>query len=393
MTAQRYDAAILGGGIVGASAALELARSGLRVLLVERGRCGAGASGVNYGGVRRQGRPPEQIPLSLRAHAIWARLAGHIGIDGEYIRSGHLKLARDEPEMASLQAYRDRVAGLGLDLELLSGNALRDRFPMLGDGVIGASYCADDGHANPRLVSPAFARAASHAGADVREQTEILAVEKDGAGFLLQAEAEAFRAAALVNCAGPGGGLAAAAFGENVPVTSGHPCLGVTEPLPPLFGFNLGVEGGGFYARQVARGNIVFGGGKGYALDEARCRPDMLVAMQTLRAGTALLPGLRQANVIRFWSGVEAYMPDRNPVLGPSATTPGLVHGFGFSGAGFQIGPAAGAVLADLVRDGRTATPIDAFSIARFSRTDDAASAPGQASLPRHHDFQQEGRG
>jgi len=367
-TARRFDAAILGGGIVGASAALELARSGMAVVLLERGFCGAGASGVNYGGVRRQGRPPEQIPLSLRAHAIWARLKDYIGIDGEYIRSGHLKLARSEAEMASLQAYRDRTAEFGLDLELLSGNMLHDRFPMLGRQAFGASYCADDGHANPRLVSPAFARAAARAGAEIREQTEVTGVARDAGGFILQAGGQEIRSSILLNCAGPGAGLATEAFGDPVPLSSGHPCMGVTEPLPPLFGFNLGVEGGGFYARQVTRGNIIFGGGKGYALDERTCRPDMVSAMQALQAGSAVLPALRKVNIIRFWSGVEAYMPDRNPVLGASATTPGLLHGFGFSGAGFQIGPAAGAVLAELASDGRSGTPIEAFSVTRFSR-------------------------
>lgn len=376
-TGQRFDAAILGGGIVGTSAALHLARAGLSVILLERGFCGAGASGVNYGGVRRQGRPPEQIPLSQRAHAIWARLKDYIGIDGEYIRSGHLKLARNDAEMASLQTYRDRTADFGLDLELLSGNMLHDRYPMLGRQAVGASYCPDDGHANPRLVSPAFARAAARAGAEIREQTEATGITRDAGGFILQAGGQEIRSGILLNCAGPGAALATEAFGETIPLTSGHPCMGVTEPLPPLFGFNLGVEGGGFYARQVTRGNIVFGGGKGYALDDRTSRPDMASAMGALQAGSAVLPALRKVNVIRFWSGVEAYMPDRNPVLGPSATTPGLLHGFGFSGAGFQIGPAAGAVLADLVRDGRTETPIDAFSIARFART--AVPAPAHS--------------
>jgi sarcosine oxidase subunit beta len=100
----------------------------------------------------------------------------------------------------------------------------------------------------------------------------------------------------------------------------------------------------------------------------------MTSAMGALQAGSALLPALRKVNVIRFWSGVEAYMPDRNPVLGPSATTPGLLHGFGFSGAGFQIGPAAGAVLAELACNGRTETPVEAFSITRFARA--AVPAP-----------------
>ena len=87
------DAIVIGGGIVGASAALTLALKGKRVALLERDFCGSHSSGVNYGGVRRQGRPLSQLPLSQRAHQIWGNLRELIGIDGEYRRSGHLKLA------------------------------------------------------------------------------------------------------------------------------------------------------------------------------------------------------------------------------------------------------------------------------------------------------------
>ena len=79
-----------------------------------------------------------------------------------------------------------------------------------------------------------------------------------------------------------------------------------------------------------------------------------------------LVPSLRSAQIIRFWSGIEGYLPDMSPIIGPSATTPGLFHAFGFCGHGFQLGPGVGAVMADLVAKGATDTPIDAFSIARF---------------------------
>jgi len=126
------DVAIVGGGLVGSSAALALRGKGLTVALLDKGFCGAQASGVNYGGVRRQGRPPEQLPLSQRAHAIWPRLKAMIGNDGEYLRSGHLKLARSEADMASLEAYADQVAGFGLDLELMGHNEARQRFGLDG---------------------------------------------------------------------------------------------------------------------------------------------------------------------------------------------------------------------------------------------------------------------
>ena len=155
------DVAIIGGGIVGASAALALRRMGFSVTLLERDFCGSRSSGVNYGGVRRQGRPLSQLPLAQRAHGIWGRLQELIGIDGEYIRSGHLKVARSQAELASLEVYRERSAGFGMGLEMLDAKALRARHPWLGERAIGGSLCPQDGHANPRLVSPAFARAAA----------------------------------------------------------------------------------------------------------------------------------------------------------------------------------------------------------------------------------------
>jgi len=71
---------------------------------------------------------------------------------------------------------------------------------------------------------------------------------------------------------------------------------------------------------------------------------------------------------------VREARPDDLPVMGPSRTTKGLFHAFGFSGHGFALGPAVGAVMAELAVDGRTATPIAAFDIGRFTATEARAS-------------------
>lgn len=367
------DVAVVGGGIVGGSAALFLTRMGFKVVLLERDWCGAKASGVNYGGVRRQGRPPEQLPLSQRSHAIWGQLPSLIGIDGEYVRSGHLKLARSEADLESLVAYNRKVAEFGLGLQVFAGAEFRARYPILGDRAVGGSLCPEDGHANPRIVSPAFARAAAKGGAVVREQTPVDYVERSGDRFVLRSgDALEVRARFLLNCSGAWSGRLAESFGESVPLTSAHPCMAVTEPIPRFLDVNIGVEGGGVYGRQVERGNVVIGGGRGFALDADRARPARNAVLTLMGEAVELFPELRHTHVIRTWTGVEGYTPDRNPIIGPSATTPGLFHAFGFSGAGFQIGPAVGEALAELVRDGRTSAPVDAFSITRFAKAEPA---------------------
>ncbi|ANN69147.1 NAD(P)/FAD-dependent oxidoreductase [Bordetella bronchialis] len=369
------EVAIIGGGIVGASAALFLRRRGVPVVLLDAAACGAKASGVNYGGVRRQGRPLAQMPLTRRAHALWGDLRGLIGTDGEYQRSGHLKLAYSQADLAELEHYRASTRGYGMHLEMLDRPALERRFPWLGNSVVGGSFCPEDGHANPRLVSPAFAQAARRAGATVRESTRVDSALHDGAGFVLRAgDTLEVRARMLLNCAGAWAGHFAAAFGEAVPETSIHPLMMVTEPLPRFMTASLGVQGGGVYARQVDRGNCVIGGGRGVSASPDFARPGRAQIGALLAKAADLLPSLRTAHVIRFWSGVEGNMPDHNPVLGPSGTTPGLFHAFGFSGAGFQIGPAAGEVLADLAATGRTDIPIDAFRIDRYAAGAHAAA-------------------
>ncbi|UXO85162.1 NAD(P)/FAD-dependent oxidoreductase [Brucella intermedia] len=367
------DAVIIGGGIVGGSAALFMRRAGLSVILLDKGFCGAQASGVNYGGVRRQGRAPEQLPLAQRSHELWARLPELIGIDGEYVRSGHLKLARTEAHFASLEAYAAKVRPLGLDVELIGGNAIRERFPWLPGDVAGASLCAEDGHANPRLVAPAFARAALAAGATVLENTPVIEALETGGGFVILAgggsasDTIEIRSRLLFNCAGAWSDRFAASFGEPVPLQRIYPSMVVTEPMPFRLPMSLGEEGGGFYGRQVTRGNYVMGGGRGTPLENPDfSRPSVNAASSVMLRAIELFPHLKNAQVIRFWSGTESEMPDDNPVIGPSSRDDNLFHAFGFCGAGFQTGPAVGAILCDLAVKGETETPIDAFRIDRF---------------------------
>lgn len=370
------EVAIVGGGIVGASAALALRRRGVDVVLLERDLCGSRSSGVNYGGVRRQGRPMSQLPLAQRAHDIWGRLPALLGTDGEYQRTGHFKIARSEADLASLEKYQAMSRDFDLGIALLSGARLRERCPWLGGRAVGGSLCPDDGQANPRLVSPAFALAARRAGAQILERTPLTQVEHDGRQFTLHSgPALQVRAPVLINCAGAWAGPLAAQFGEAVPLRSGHPAMAVTEPLPYFMQWSLGVEGGGIYCRQVARGNLVLGGGSGVALDADRARSERSAIAALAVQAIELLPALKNAHFIRTWSGTEGYLPDRQPVLDTSRTTPGLIHGFGFAGAGFQIGPAVGEVLAELARDGRSSTPTDAFAIDRFALADAPAAA------------------
>jgi sarcosine oxidase subunit beta len=364
------DVAIIGGGLAGCSAAFHLRQRGASVVLLERGRCGAQASGVNFGGVRQQGRHPAELPIARRSRAIWNRLPELIGIDGEFRMTGHLKLARSDAEMADLEAYAETARPHGLKLELIDRTALRRRFPYLGEGVAGGSFCAEDGQANPRLVAPAFARAARWMGADLREETEVVSAARDEAGFHIRtATGPTVRARRLLNMAGAWGARVAGWFGDHVDEGVMAPNMCVTEPLPAFLGPALGVCGGDVYIRQVPHGSVVFGAGYGVAdRDRLRARPLAEATAEGVRLAVAMIPRLADALLVRTWTGIEGRMPDGLPVLGASPTTPGLYHAFGFTGHGFQLGPAVGAIMSELALDGETPTAIESLSMTRLWR-------------------------
>ena len=376
------DVVIVGGGLMGTSAALFLRQRGISVTLLETDLIGRQASGTNFGNVRRQGRPIDQLPLANRAIAIWRRSRELLGADVEYLQSGHIRVCyRERPELVGrMEEYADQARIEGLDLELLSGNDLRSRFPFFGPDVLAGSYSATDGHANPRLVAPAFARAAQRLGAVIHENTRIVSAEKIGEDFHVLAEdGRKFRAPILLITAGAWGDALSRQFGEPVPIVPRGPNMSVTEPVPygilPAVGVMTPLEEETVYFRQVARGNIVLGGstrGPSYPEDyRAYVLPQNTLSQ--LAQIRRLAPALGRLNIIRVWSGIEGYMPDSLPVMGPSATTSGLYYAFGFSGSGFQIGPGVGETMAELIGTGATDIPIGRYDIGRFAAAKEMA--------------------
>ena len=378
------DVIVVGGGIMGTSAALFLRRHGKSVILLERGLIGQQASGVNFGNVRRQGRYLHQLPLANRSRAIWDRLPELVGEDCEFVAAGHLRVCYTREQADKLEVYARDARDYGLHLEMISTSALRTRFPYLGPEIIAGSYDPTGGHANPRLTTPAVGRAARRAGADVREQAEVIGVAKVGDDFVVEVASQGeLRAPVLLVTAGAWSGKLSAMFGEPVPLGVYGPQMTVTEPLPYRIGPTIGVATPHLhetvYFRQVKRGNIVCGGfARGPASNEtnrATVLPEAILGqMQQLRR---VMPGFARVNMIRSWSGIEGYLPDDVPIMASSATTPGLFYAFGFCGAGFQVGPGVGDVMAELITRGTTTTPITQYGISRFATVQTNAMAAG----------------
>lgn len=362
---------VLGGGLMGSATAFFLAQRGLPVCLIDRGAIGAGATVASFGNIRRTGRYLPQLPLAHRARALWGRAESLLGRDVEFRATGHLRLIFDQPSFDDMTTFAQAARPWGLSLEVLEPAQLRKQFPGLGPDAIGASFSPQDGSANPRLVAPAFADAAARAGAQIVDQAGHVQVHAQNGGFTVRTARGDFNADVVVNCAGAWGREIAAQFGEDVPLRMAGPQMGVTEPLPhrivPVVG--MWSQDRGAYLRQVERGNVVFGGAVAQVpvADGSFAKIDPTLTATQLAQVVRLCPALADVAVIRQWSGCEGYVSDGLPVMGPSTTTPGLFHAFGFCGHGFQLGPAVGDVMAELVATGQCTTPLAPFAISRFA--------------------------
>jgi glycine/D-amino acid oxidase-like deaminating enzyme len=361
---------IIGGGLHGCSAALHLARRGAKVLVLEKDYVGRHASGVNAGGVRRLGRHPAEIPLSVASLEMWHRIRDLVDDDCGFERNGQVKVAESEAELATLEARVAELHALGFTHEvLIDRQALREVVPAIADHCLGALYCREDGAANPYRTTIAFRRAAEREGAAFAEGARVTAVERDGGSWrIATAEGTSHHAAVIVNCAGAWADRIAAALGESAPVIPSAFMLMISNRLPPFIKPVVGATGRPLSFKQFANGTVLIGGGYQGTLerDGNRTEIDFRGLAMSARTVSDLFPVMRGAEIVRAWAGIEARMPDDLPVIGPSASAAGVFHAFGFSGHGFQLGPICGAIIAELVTTGRTNLPIEPFRIARF---------------------------
>jgi sarcosine oxidase subunit beta len=375
MSAHKADVIIVGGGIMGAATAFFLRKRGVSVILLERGLIGQQASGTNFGNVRRMGRPVEQLPLSNRSRETWLKFKELFGEDVELLLNGQLRVGFTPAHEERMAKYAQDAKDFGLGMQMMGAKALHERFPYLGPEITAVCHAPYEGHANPRLAAPIIGRAAVREGAQVFENTEIVSVEKEGEDFrVTAADGRTFRAPVALITAGAWGNRISTSFGEPVPMIAKAPQMCVTEPVPYAIGPSIGaltdVPEQLVYFRQVARGNIVIGGG-GHELADLENRRAYVNPRRTLiklAQAPRVMPAFKHLSIIRVWSGIEGYMEDSSPVMGPSARVPGLHYAFGFSGAGFQLGPGVGDVMAELIHTGATTTPIEQYHIRRFAK-------------------------
>ena len=366
---KRVDAIVVGGGIHGCSTALHLCLAGMKPVLIEKDYAGRHASGVNAGGVRQLARHIPEIPLSIRSMGIWEKIEQLVDDDCSFESHGQVLVAENDAE---LEVCRTRVAELNAlgfaHEELIDAAELRRLVPAVAETCPGGVVSRRDGAANPAQATTAFRRKAELLGATVLEGVAASNIRQYDGLWYVDVGADTYAAPVLVNAAGAWAGRIAAALGEPVPVETVAPMLMITSRVPHFIDPVVILRGRKLSFKQFTNGTVLIGGG--YLAKPDQDRNETVLDWRSLavsaRTVFELFPVMRGAAIVRAWAGIEARTKDDLPVLGPSARHKGLYHQFGFSLHGFQLGPGAGAVMAELIVNGGTQTRIGDLRIDRF---------------------------
>jgi sarcosine oxidase, subunit beta len=370
------EAVIIGGGCMGASVAYHLTRRGVRdVLLVEREQfLGMGSTGRNAGGVRHQFSSEANVLLSIESIRALENFKDEVGYEVDFHQDGYLFLLSTEGSMAAFRANAEMQRRLGVSVDLLTPDEARRLAPGLCvEGVLGATFCARDGIADPNGVTVGFAKAAQAAGAEIIRMTEVTGIRTEkGAISAVETSQGVVSTRTVVNAAGPYARLVGGMVGLDIPVSPLRRHIFITDGLPPEKGVPatkimvIDFETMFYFHREGA--GILFG------MSDPDDPPgfDLSVKWEFLERVTEVaarrLPALSEAAVAHAWAGLYEMTPDAMPIIGGTDAVKGFFMINGFSGHGFQHSPAAGRLLADLITGREPGSLLtSAFSYDRFS--------------------------
>jgi glycine/D-amino acid oxidase-like deaminating enzyme len=370
----RERVAIVGGGVIGSAVALELARRGLDVVLLEADGIAAGVTGGSLAALTSHlAGDPDDLPFVRESTDRWAILAAELerelGIDVEHRVTGQLSLVEaDTPEEAEevLAGVRDIVArehAQSLGVELVDARRAREIVPALaGSRVVAATWCPGDAKINALLACRALVHAAARRGADVRPGYRVQRIRPGDAGWILETVRGAVRADAVVVACGPWSGELLAELEPRVArvLQPKRAQCCVTDGVAPLIepvvaSISVGISTGYTQLHQTSHGQVMFntvaptedprlGDGR---LDDRVDHDFMVVSARKL---ADLFPALRRARLLRAWAACEAWTPDRRFLIGPVGPREGLFVAAGDSGVGFLQAPMVARAVSALVR-------------------------------------------
>lgn len=366
------DAAIVGGGILGVSTAFFLSRQNhLRIVLLEKDGLAQATTGLSVGGIRQQFSHASNILLSQNTLAFFDIFQKEYGIPLCFHKVGYLFLAQKEDTWRDFLSSVQTQKQYHVPVEALFPDEIQKRWPYLNvTDLKGGTFCSEDGYADPYEVTMAMAKIARQNGVNIFEQTEVTGVLVEGGKVRgLRTNRGDLAVPIVINAAGPWSGNVGRMAGLDYPVFPYRrqvfvtkPFQGITKPIPLILDFDSL-----FYFREEGPA-ILMGKSDPEEPSSFNVSVDREFMETVVEAACHRAPVLSSAKIAKGWGGLYTITPDENPIIGEDPHIEGFFNAIGFSGHGFQHGPAVGQLLSDLIVHGSTEYDLTPFFSERFKQ-------------------------
>lgn len=365
------DIVIIGGGVMGASAAYHLAKRGVKniVLLEKEEFFGTGATGRCAGGVRYQFSTEINVRLSQESLPMIERFKEEIGQDVNYRQCGYLLIATNERDAAAFQRNVEMQNRLGVPTQLLSGDDVRARLPQMkfDDAIVG-TFNQKDGIVDPNGVVMGYILAAQKMGVQAISKAEVTGITVSGGEVrAVQTSLGEVQTRMVLNAAGPWSGLIGQMAGAPLPIVPLRRQMFTTTPLPEVpadFPFVIDFAKSLYFHRE--------GEGLLIGMSNQNEKPgfdqnvDDDFELVNLEAAIERMPLVEKASRASHWAGLYEVTPDAHPIYG-GTDVKGFTVCTGFSGHGFMHGPVSGKLMSEYILDGRFSTlDVSMLDLKRF---------------------------
>ncbi|MBB3609947.1 FAD-binding oxidoreductase [Rhizobium sp. BK602] len=342
---------MVGAGAMGATAALHLARSGMRVALIDRGEICREASGVNAGTLTLHMTRTALIPYAMKGRELWLDAPNWLGMDIGARSAPGLSLAFTAAEREMLEKRAQARAAMGAPIRLITpAEALRIE-PGLNPSLIAAAYCELDGHVTAYMTGRAYRKALVSANVTILENASVSGIELDGGRYIILHEDGARTTTKrLVLAGGVWLETMLAWLGFRVPIKCLINQLVVTERMRPVMRTVVGIANGLLSLKQFENGSVLIGGGWQGIGDPIRggveTIPENLIG--NVQLARHAIPALGDTRILRIWLGLESETADAMPIIG---ALPGLDEAYviGCAHSGYTSAPYMGRLLSDRI--------------------------------------------
>jgi sarcosine oxidase subunit beta len=371
MMIKKADIVIIGGGVVGCSIAYNLAKLGAKnIILLEKNTLASGSTGRCGAGIRQQFGTKMNCILARESIKIFENLSQELEYDIELNQGGYLILAYTEKEVNQFKKNVALEQSLNIKARFITVEEAKEIVPPLNtEGILAATFCPTDGHANPFKTNFAYAEAAERLGVKIYTFTEVKEIETENHKIVaVNTDKGKVLTPMVVNAAGGYSGIIGKMVGVDIPVYSQRHQILITEPVDPLFRPMLMSFSRNFYGQQTPHGSIIMGFGDPNERKDGDIGSSWQFAQEMAQKMTAVLPLLKEVSMVRQWAGLYNMSPDAQPILGEHPQIEGFYMAIGFSGHGFMLAPITSKLIAELIFKKRTSLPIDKLDIGRFER-------------------------